>query len=412
METEMKKRGIGFKSIGGMLALQCLVLPTLFIDSTLIRLLAASIALAAVTGGMVLFFRSKINEAEKRVYEEENRVISDMEKIIAPAVRSMEERVKIIPVLNTQLKEVIEQTEAAALEIGNDFSDIVSRARNQAEQASAAVSSFSAEAGSGGNVIELSRYTLTEVTDKVRNIGEITQQTLADIEVILKETSAIKGIVDEMEYISDQTNLLALNAAIEAARAGEYGRGFAVVADEVRKLSQKSAAAAEKIRKQFTKVESEIKSIYGKTERSTEETSTLSHEAENVVNQTLNKIDLAMGSTREQLHSLMGETESLARDIGRILVSMQFQDITRQRIEHVIDPLVIIKSEIEDACRSINQMEELVHQSAGHDSLAAAIEKMYTMESERKAMQKALNLKQENTGSGSKAAAEDNITLF
>jgi len=353
-----------------------------FIEDSRVR------CLSALTASIILFFIITIwmnrlkGEVDTKYEELGERRIREFKTIIQVVVSLLKEKSMITPVLVAQLREVIDQTETAAIEIGDKFMSIVGRARNQASVASEAFQKLSSNGnGSGEALLDISKKALSGVISSLQDTASLTGRTLSEMELIIEDTVSIRKIVSEIEYIAGQTNLLALNAAIEAARAGDSGRGFAVVADEVRKLSDRSNAAANDIRKLVVKVETDIKGIYGTTHNSVSENRRISCEAEKTVEQTLKSIDTTMSEVSAQLDSLTGGARSLAQDIGSIVVSMQFQDITRQRIEHVIEPLISFKREFEE----MEQKTDIAEESLLTDqaSTAGRLEKTYTMESER-----------------------------
>jgi methyl-accepting chemotaxis protein len=360
------------------------------ISSLTVRIVASTTMLIFSAFAITIMNGQKIRRVEEGAAKAKIESAVTVDTCVSSISRKLSEHTELIPVLNNQLKQVIDETEAAAMNIGGRFGDIVSKARNQAGQASEAVKSFSGGENGSESVVDLSRKALSEVTSKLNGIGDIARQTLGDMAIILKEAGNIRESISQIQYIADQTNLLALNAAIEAARAGDHGRGFAVVADEVRKLSQKSNETAEQIRKHIEKVEGDIRGIYAKTERNTSETSTLSTEAETVVHETMGKIDMTMNGARGQLNMLTTQTESLAKDIGSILMSMQFQDIMRQRIEHVIAPLDTVRSEIEELRDKMKGLHEQSTFNLNKAAKASKLDHLYTMESERKVMRETL----------------------
>jgi len=360
-----------------------------FIDNGAVRIAAVVLSIA----------RKKIRSIKGEQAEAEKRHLSEIETSMGPIARLLHDKAQLIPVLTGQLTEVTQHTESAALDIGGRFMSIVDRARGQAVKASGAFKTF-AGAGDDGAMLSLSKKALTGVINNLKSVSDTDTQMLKEMQTIMEDAESIKKIVTEIEYIADQTNLLALNAAIEAARAGEHGRGFSIVADEVRKLSERSNTAADEIKKLITKVGADIRGIYGKTEKSVTESNSMSLEAEKVVEQTLKKIDDTVTDLKKQLDELGAETASLAKDISGIVVSMQFQDITRQRIEHVI---------LEELIQKAKNMNEKIHSWEGNGN-KKRLENMYTMESERKVMRDAFGYGADRNFSG--AAETGNVMIF
>jgi methyl-accepting chemotaxis protein len=151
--------------------------------------------------------------------------------------------------------------------------------------------------------------------------NEVVSEVVATMQAITGSSRRIGDIIGVIDEIAFQTNLLALNAAVEAARAGEQGRGFAVVATEVRNLAQRSAAAA-----------NEVKKLVGASLADVERGATLVAGAGATMHEILSAVERVTGIMKEIGVASRAQSE----DIGRLNHSIHRIDSdTQQNAERV-----------------------------------------------------------------------------
>ena len=205
---------------------------------------------------------------------------------------------------------------------------------------------------------DLTENTQIRVENNREVIAAIATQLEAQTNEFKKNFERIRGLAGDVRAltplikvitsIAQQTGLLALNAEIEAARAGSAGRGFAVVANEVRKLAVLSTQAAADI---AAKINATCKRV---DEEMTHARASLEQHA---AGSAMNHLSADLGEMQSEfcrnsrllLEVIIEVDANYAEGVARLseaLGHIQFQDVMRQRMEHVQVALVEMRDHL------------------------------------------------------------------
>ena len=246
-----------------------------------------------------------------------------------------------IEVMREQIGDSLAESEREVTEVIEQICHLNNKANQQRERISQSIQSGKALTDSTHLRVENNKQILAALEMQLEEQTNDLRHNFERIKNLAGEVEALTPLIKVITGIAQQTSLLALNAEIEAARAGQAGRGFAVVAYEVRKLAVRSTKAAADIGKN-------INATFDKVRREMAEAQALleEHEASNSMGHLMTDLT---GMQEEFSHnsSLLLEVitevdanyaESVRR-LSQALGHIQFQDVMRQRMEHVQEAL-------------------------------------------------------------------------
>ena len=255
-----------------------------------------------------------------------------------------------IDVLHDQIGDSLAESEREVLKVIEEIGGLNAKNNLQREHIAQSVKSGKELTENTARRVDNNREIIAAIKMQLEVQTDEFKSNFDRIHGLADEVGALTALIKVITSIAQQTNLLALNAEIEAARAGSAGRGFSVVANEVRKLAVLSTKAASDI---AAKINATCKRVDG--EMAEARSSLEQHEASNAMSLLITDLDVMQGefsNNSQLLLDVISEVDAnYAESVNRLseaLGHIQFQDVMRQRMEHVQEALIEMRNHMRD----------------------------------------------------------------
>jgi len=255
---------------------------------------------------------------------------------------------RVIDTLCSEVSDTSSTVERESNALSARFQEIATASQCQAERvgdltAMANAIELAGEKVPMSEIASLLAQVLDDVVSKIVFLSSNAMSTVYALETVKQAVEEVEKCTSRIDAVTKLTNMLALNAKIEAVRAGEAGRSFAVVADEVKELSKTTRALAETMHAEIGSI---VTSVH-ESHSSLQQVATMDMSANMLAKDRLDHLVSALvqrdGTMGANIDAAAADATRLTGSIAAIVTGMQFQDRAKQRLEHVVDTLTVIR---------------------------------------------------------------------
>jgi len=245
--------------------------------------------------------------------------------------------------LQAHVDEVIQISETSVVEIGNKFVAVTRKTRKQVEHALAlleqtqAGSSAQRESRPLPELVSAYGELLAKIATQLEKVTESAEQLERRHESVREAFTHVDTLLDQLSAHDSQIGMMALNASVEA---GTSSSSMVSVSDQIRTLSLESKAFTRDIRRTLEQVRGQHQQTQGAVRDAVRQARDLAQlagaEAEKLGREMLFN-GQELNETLSQIGALGNEIQ---KDINDIIVALQFQDITQQKLQRLKNPLL------------------------------------------------------------------------
>lgn len=250
----------------------------------------------------------------------------------------------VVDGVSGQLLTAMAEADGAVNNVIESFSQLAVQSKDLSQLASHAIGCDSEDS------VNVSAAAATEIMNRFVEHMLVTAKGITDsaqeMQELVDVSAKLSSLLLEIEAFAGQTGLLALNATLEAARAGQAGLGFAVVASQVRILAERAKVTSEHTGELTAQITRRSVDVCRRLTESAEESRDAGKSAQGDLIRLMATIQEADRRSRTMVAAISSGAVNIDREINEVVVALQFHDLLRQRLEHVLTPLADMRKSL------------------------------------------------------------------
>lgn len=225
-----------------------------------------------------------------------------------------------------------------------DFLDLGSHLKENAQDSDAAITKVNM-------ILSLAESDLgKDILNKLNNLNSLSHDFLAGQQVSISEKSrqlnSLTGHLHRLQHqntrieqLAKYLRAVALNIFIETSRSNTCSENFSIIASEIKSLSENILSLAKHVRANVVDSEKKLFSMDQEVSEGVRRLDQISSVARKSFATAIDHACVWLTKVKQLAEKNAMVHHDVKQKVGNVVMSLQFQDAMRQRLEHILDSL-------------------------------------------------------------------------
>ncbi len=242
-----------------------------------------------------------------------------------------------------QLKAMMRTSEEGFLSVGSQLQEVQTGTQQVSLKLGGLMADYSDE--DGGNSLKELQLMSVRSTNQLNSFDEYSTKAITRLENLQSPLVSLPESLKEFDRLVSRLRKMGIVAHIEAARLGNEGLDFVRLAEAVSALGEQIAAKAKEVRVYIDAVGKVILSNKSKMEHLADKHRYVTDRVTGDMQSNLQVLNEKQELYQQTTSGISAKSEEAVRNINVVVQSVQYHDITRQQVDHILEALESVREE-------------------------------------------------------------------